>query len=131
MKKLKKVFMSFGAFIIGTVSKVSAVATKYGIFAPEMVEDKYGVYDPNIIDIPAKYGVFEPVEPKYGILEPTISEKLARIGKFAIPVILFFIGLFVILNKKITKKTKAIVVSILVILAIFGYVLMNYIATNF
>ena len=117
MKKLKKVFMSFGAFIIGTVSKVSAVATKYGIFEPEMVENKYGV--------------FEPIQIKYGTMEPTHAEKIAKVGKFAIPVILFFIGLFVFFNKKIAKKTKAIVVSILVILAIFGYVLMNYIATNF
>lgn len=34
MKKLKKIFMSFGVFIAGLISKVSAVRTiemKYGI----------------------------------------------------------------------------------------------------
>lgn len=101
MKKLKKVFMSFGVFITGLISKVHAV-------------------DPDIM-----------VEMKYGIFEPTIGEKNSRIGKFAIPIILFVIGLFVILNKKITKKVKAIVISALVLLGILGYVFMNYISTNF
>lgn len=98
MKKMKKVFMSFGVFITGLISKVYAV---------------------NV------------VETKYGILEPTIGEKISRIGKFAIPIILFVIGLFVILNKKITKKVKAIVISALVLLGILGNVFMDYISTNF
>jgi len=103
MNKIKKVFTSFTLMITGTISKVFAV-----------VEPKYGI-----------------VETKYGIFEPTMGEKISRIGKFALPIILFVIGLFVVLSKKITKKVKAIVISILVILAILGYVLMNYIATNF
>lgn len=98
MKKLKKVFMSFGVFITGLISKVHAVDIVYV---------------------------------KYGVFEPTIGEKISRIGKFAIPIILFVIGLFVILNKKITKKVKAIVISALVLLGILGYVFMNYISTNF
>lgn len=110
MKKMKKVFMSFGVFITGLISKVHAV---------NIVEKKYGVFDPDM------------VETKYGIFEPTIGEKISRIGKFAIPIILFVIGLFVILNKKITKKVKAIVISALVLLGILGYVFMNYISTNF
>ena len=65
------------------------------------------------------------------VIEPTIGEKISGIGKFAIPIILFLIGLFVILSKKITNKVKAIVVSVLVILAILGVMLMNYISTNF
>lgn len=111
MKKLKKVFMSFGVFITGLISKVSAVSiseqTKYGVFDPRMVEDKYGVF------------------------EPTMGEKISGIGKFAIPIVLFVIGLFVILNKKITKKVKAIVISVLVALTIFGVILMNYLSSNF
>lgn len=95
MKKLKKVFMSFGVFITGLISKVHAVD----------------------IDI---------VELKYGVFEPTIGEKISRIGKFAIPIILFVIGLFVILNKKITKKVKAIVISALVLLGILGYVFITF-----
>ena len=110
MNKIKKVFISFGIFITGLLSKIPvtlAVETKYGIaFDPSIIEDKYGVF------------------------EPTMGEKISRIGKLAIPVALFVIGLFVVLSKKITKKVKAIVVSILVILAILGYVLMNYISTN-
>ncbi len=111
MKKLKKVFMSFGVFITGLISKVSAVSiseqTKYGVFDPRMVEDKYGVF------------------------EPTMGEKISGIGKFAIPIVLFVIGLFVILNKKITKKVKAIVISVLVALTILGVILMNYLSSNF
>ena len=113
MKKLKKVFMSFGIFITGLISKVSAVSiskqTKYGVFDPRMVEDKYGVFEPT----------------------PTMGEKISSVGKFAIPIVLFVIGLFVILNKKITKKVKGIVMSVLVALAILGVILMNYISTNF
>lgn len=110
MKKLKKIFMSFGIFMTGLISKVSAVSiaqqTKYGVVDPRMVEDKYGVY------------------------EPTMGENISNIVKFSIPIVLFVIGLFVVLSKKITKKIKAIVVSILIILAILGYVLMNILNTN-
>lgn len=65
------------------------------------------------------------------VVKPTIGEKISRIGKFAIPIILFVVGLFVILSKKITNKVKAIVISALVLLGILGYVFMNYISTNF
>ena len=68
---------------------------------------------------------------KYGVFEPTMGEKISSIGKIALPIILFVIGLFVVLSKKITKKVKAIVVSVLIVLAVLGYILMNYIATNF
>lgn len=105
MKKLKKVLVSFVTLGSGLASKA---------FAAGAIEPKYGI-----------------VEVKYGIFEPTIGEKISRVGKFAIPIILFVIGLFVILNKKITKKVKAIVISALVLLGILGYVFMNYISTNF
>lgn len=124
MNKIKKVFISLGVFFSGLISKTFAASlteqTKYGVFDPGMVEDKYGVLDPRMYE--TKYGIFEP--------EPTIGEKILNIGKFALPVILFVIGLFVVLNKKITKKAKIIAVSILAILAIIGYILMNYMATN-
>ena len=99
MKKLKKVFMSFGVFITGLISKVSAVSISE--------------------------------QTKYGVFEPTMGEKISGIGKFAIPIVLFVIGLFVILNKKITKKVKAIVISVLVALTILGVILMNYLSSNF
>lgn len=99
--------MSFLIFITGFISKVSAVSTKYGVFDdPRMIESKYGIVEP----------------------EPTIGEKISSVGKFAIPIILFVIGLFVILSKKITKKVKAIVILILVIFAVLGVVLMNYLS---
>lgn len=109
MKKIKKVFTSFTLMMAGTISKVfAAIEPKYGVGTPDW--DRY--------------------ETKYGIFEPTMGEKISRIGKLAIPIILFVIGLFVILSKKLTTKVKAIVISTLIILAILGYVLMNYISTN-
>ena len=112
MKKLKKIFMSFGMFILGLASKVFAAPPVPG-------EMKYGVFDPDI------------VATKYGVFEPTMGEKISSVGKFAIPIILFVIGLFVILSKKITNKVKKIVISALVLLAILGVMLMNYLSTNF
>ena len=105
MNKVKKVVIGIGAFISGIVSRVYAAT-----FREQEIISMYAV-DPG---------------PKARVLN-----SISRIGKIAIPVVLFVIGLFVVLSKKITKKVKAIVVSILVILAILGYVLMNYIATNY
>lgn len=105
IKKLKKVFMSFGVFVTGLISKVSAASA-----AP---------IEPRIIDA------------KYGVLEPTMGEKISSVGKFAISIILFIIGLFVILSKKINKKVKTIVISFLVIFVILGIILMNYLPTIF
>ncbi len=107
MNKIKKVFISFSAFITGLLTKIPVSLA--------IIEPKYGVT----------------VQDKYGVFDPTIGEKFSKIGKITIPILLFVIGLFVILNKKMTKKVKAILISIFIILAVLGYVLMNYIATNF
>lgn len=104
MNKVKKVAIGIGVFISSIVSKVYAAT-----FREPKIISMYAV-DPG---------------PKARVLN-----SISRIGKIAIPVVLFVIGLLVVLSKKLTKKVKAIVVSILVILAILGYVLMNYIATN-
>lgn len=112
MKKIKKIFISSGSFILGLCSKVFAASL-------DRIEIKYGIIDPGMI------------EKKYGVFEPTIGEKISGIGKFAIPIILFVIGLFVVLSKKITKKVKIIIISVLIILVILGYTLMDYIAINF
>ena len=101
----KKIFISFGILITSLYSKVLAKI-------PQPV---------NYID------ELDEVIPK----KPTAGEIISRGGKMAIPILLFFIGLGVIMNKKITKKVKAIAISVLVILAILGYSLMNYIAANF
>ena len=70
-------------------------------------------------------------EPKYGIFEPTIGEKILGIGKIALPLVLFIIGLFVVLSKKITKKVKVITISILLTIRILSWIVLNYIANNY
>ena len=102
MNKIKKIFISLGVFLTGLISKVFAVPI-----------------DRDSLLIETKYGVVEP--------EPMIGGIMLSIGKSILPIILFVIGLFVILSKKITKKIKTLVISILVVLAILGYVVMNYI----
>ena len=113
MNKIKKIFISFSVFLTKLLTKIPMTLA---------IQNKYDIaIDPSMLEIQSKYGVFE----------PTMEEKISRIGKFAIPIILFVIGLFVILNKKITKKVKVIVISVLAFLAILGVMLMNYISTNF
>lgn len=100
MNKLKKVLSSIGVFIITMISKVYAIGT-----GPKIVS-MYAV-DPG---------------PR------TIGETISKIGKITVPVILFVIGLFVVLSKKITKKVKAITISILILLGFLGWFIMNSIA---
>ena len=104
MSKKKKIFVSLGVLITSFCSKVFAIAPQ-----------------------PA-YGVDELYAPKP---KPTAGEIISRGGKMAIPILLFIMGLGVIIGKKITKKVKVIAISILVVLAILGFSLMNYIAANF
>ncbi len=99
MNKMKKIFISIGTFFTGFISKIYEADAL-------MTEVKYGVVDP---------------EPTV----PTLWERILSVGKLVLPIALFFIGLIVILSKKITKKIKVIIISILVILAIFVYMLMN------
>ena len=105
MNKVKKILTWIGIIFIGLISKVYAIGE---------------------IDIVSMYAVDPGPETKV----KTIWDSISKIGKIAIPVVLFVIGVFVILSKKITKKVKTIVTLVLFILAILGYVLMNYITTN-
>lgn len=114
MNKIKKIFISLGAFFAGIVSKVFA--------ADSIIDSMNLIVDTNNLIM---------IDTKYGVFEPTIGEKISTVGKLALPIIIFIIGLFVILSKKITKKVKAIVVSILIILTVLGYILLNYIAIYF
>ena len=100
--KLKKVLISIQLFFMGIASKVFAAS------------------DPKLLDFKG-----HEVQTFYGIDTPVT--KGLRLGKLIIPVLLFVIGLFVILSKKITKKIKTLVISILILLAIYGYLFMNYI----
>ena len=102
MNKLKKVISTIGVFIIGMISKVYAIG-------PDTIVSVYAV-DPG-------------PSPRQ-----TIGEIISKIGKITIPVILFVIGLFVILSKKITKKVKAIVISTLIILGVLAWTILNYFA---
>lgn len=102
MNKIKKIFASFSVFFTSTVSKVLAQKIE-----PGMIEDKYGVF------------------------EPTMGEKISKIGKMALPLVLFIIGLFVILSKKITNKVKVIIISTLLTIGIIGWIVLNYIASNY
>ena len=81
-----------------------------------IVEEKYGVIDPR------RY------ETKYGINEPTIGKRFLKI---ALPLVLLAIGLFVILSKKISKKVKVIIISILLTIGILGWIILNYIANDY
>ena len=103
MNKVKKVLTGIGITFAGLISKVYAT-----------VVSMYAV-DPG---------------PRTSQVK-TVWDSISKIGKIVIPVVLFVIGLFVVLSKKITKKIKAIVVSALVIVAILSVILMNYILTNF
>lgn len=109
MNKIKKFFMGISIFFTSIVSKVYAIGS---------TQILYGVIDPGMSTL-------------YGVFEPTIGEKISRVGKIALPIILFIIGLFVILSKKITKKIKFIVISSLVLAGIIGMFVMNYLANNF
>lgn len=110
MNKVKKVATSIGVFISGIVSKVYAAnAGQKGVVTV--------------------YAVARGPEENHGQKE-TIGNAVLKIGRIAIPVVLFLIGLFVVFNKKITKKVKAIVISALVIVAILSVILMNYILIN-
>ena len=100
--KIKKILVSSQLFFIEMISKVFATS-------PYEIQTDYGI----------QYRI--EISPIY---------KWVKVGKVILPVILFIIGLFVILSKKITKKVKAIVISVLFFLVIFGYAFMNYIATN-
>ena len=113
MNKIKKIFTSFGAFFTSMVSKVSAFDLAM------MVEDKYGVMDPRMY------------ETKYGIFEPTIGDRISGLGKTALPLVLFIIGLFVILSKKITKKIKVITISILLAIGALGGIVLNFISNKY
>lgn len=106
MNKLKKVISSIGIFIIGMVSKVYAGATS--------IEPLYGLKS---VPVP--------------VPKQAIGEKFSGIGKIVLPLVLFIIGLFVILNKRITKKVKIITISTILTIGILGWVVLNYIANNY
>lgn len=102
--RIKKILVSIQVFFLGMISKVFAIS---------------------VYDIQTDYGI----QTAYGIeIVPTPIERAFSIGKFILPVILFIIGLFVIISKKITKKVKTIVISILISLGVIGTLLMSFLS---
>ena len=112
MSKIKKIFISLGAFIVTAFTKIGGLISRAEITT----------------SFQALYG---PPQDLYGQSQLTMGEIISKIAKPIILIVFFIIGLFIVLSKKITKKTKAIVVFALIILAILGYLLMNYIAISF
>lgn len=105
--RIKKILVSIQVFFLGMISKVSAMS---------------------VYDIQTDYGI----QTAYGIeLEPSPIEKAFSIGKFILPIVLFIIGLFVVISKKITRKVKIIVISSLIVLGTLGWIILNYIADMF
>lgn len=101
MNKLKKTISSIGVFIIGIISKVYA----------------------NEFDVE--------VVPAYAV-DPgpsRISIIICIIGKIVFPVVVFILGLIVILNKKMKKKDKVIIISFVIIIAILISIEMKDITT--
>lgn len=103
MNKIKKIVTSVAVFIVGIISKVYAIGTD------------------TIISVYA-------VDPGPKEKAQTVWSAISKIGRITIPVVLFVIGLFVILSKKLTKKIKAITISVLVIIGIISIIIMNYFA---
>ena len=112
MKKEKKILTSFGITI-------TTFATK--AFATGDQQDLYGTYL-------VKQTLYGPARPEVEKL--TFWQKFANTGRIAVPVVLFIIGLVVVLNKKITKKTKVIIVSGLAGVCVLAILIMNYLAEN-
>ena len=113
MNKIKKIFISLGAIIISTFTKIGGLISRAAL-GP----------------IQALYGPPQEQE-LYGPPLLTSGKILSKITKPIILAIVFIIGIYVILSKKITKKVKAIVISVLIILGVLGYVLLNYISKSF
>ena len=103
--KIKKILVSIQVFFLNMISKVFAIS---------------------VDDIQTDYGI----QTAYGI-ETSPIEKAFSIGKFVLPVILFVIGLFVVISKKITKKVKTIIISSLIILGVLAWTILNYFADMF
>ena len=112
MSKLKKIFISLGVFITSSFTKIFGIISR-GEEVNYIANPLYG----------------PPGEP-----QPTTGELLTKmftiIAKPLFIVVVFIIGLIVVLNKKMTKKVKAIVISILILLAILGYVLISSISVK-
>lgn len=88
--RIKKILVSIQVFFLSMISKVFALSD----------------YD---IKLQTAYGIER---------NPSPIEKAFSIIKFFLPIILFIIGLFIVISKKITKKVKTVIILSLIILGI-------------
>lgn len=98
MNKIKKIFSIFSLFLIGGVNKVFASRI-------DSQQELYGVRNP----------------------QTSLYEENLSMGKIILPIFLFIIGLFVFFNKKLSKKAKAILLSILLLISIIGFLIFHFI----
>lgn len=99
------------------MNKLKKVISSIGVFIIGMISKVYAIGPDTIVSVYA--------------VDPGPRQTILKIGKITVPVILFVIGLFVILSKKITKKVKAIVISSLIALGILGTLLINFLVDMF
>ena len=118
MNIISKVITSLGnvctRITTGISSSFITIATKYGVANPRDYEIKYGVATPDRPDI-------QPIE-------QSVISKAFSIGKIAIPVVLFIVGIVVLITKRISMKFKILIFSLLLLLSVIVYVLMDYIS---
>jgi hypothetical protein len=86
MKKISKISLALSSLYIMICSKV------------------FGIPLPN--DVPVLYG----------ITKPNLQEKAIQVVPVLLPIILFIIGFFVFINKKIAKNIKIIIIAIFIII---------------
>lgn len=87
MNKIKKIFASLGMLIAASFTKICGIISR--AITPQ---------------------------PLYGVTEEDKGEKILDVLKWASPFFIFIIGIIVILNKKISSKTKNIVIAILIVI---------------
>lgn len=114
LKKMKKVFIAFGASIVGFTSKVFGASDIFN------EADKWlsSNYDTEIIS-----------EPMYG--PPSPFENPIFVFRIISALIIFLIGLGILLNKKISKKAKIIITIIFIIILILLMIFIPNIVINF
>lgn len=63
----------------------------------------------------------------YGVPQTSLYEENLGMGKIILPIFLFIIGLFVFFSKKLSKKAKAILLSILLLISIIGFLIFHFV----
>ena len=115
MKKIKKIFVSFIAFFIGIANKIYV----WGAGVNTMVLQHQDLYGPP----PTSYKYDDAL---YGPPREEIDfQNKMKLFKILSPILLLIIGIGVLINKKLSKKVKAIIIGILVLLGIGIYFFKN------